>query len=410
MTLSDLKGKTVGACVSGGLDSRTISKVMAEAGVNVLAFSADLGQPDEIDINDIKARMAPCGVATHIIDLKEPMADACFEVLKAQAMYDGGYWNSTGIARAVTVRGLIAVMQERGCTVLVHGATGRGNDQMRFERYTNVLAPEMQVYAPWRDAELLRRFPGRTEMVAYLAGFGIEAFAGTKKKYSTDANLAGLSHEAEDLESMETSMLIVKPTMGVWPTDAPDAAEKFTVRFAEGRAVQINGADVSPLKAMVLANAIGGRNGVGMKHALENRVIGTKCRGVYEAPGMELLGTCLRYVYQSTMDRRAGVLFASLSRLVADQIYDGRWFDPVTQAARAAINVFARHASGVVEVDLYKGNIFFSALTGCRASIYNEADSSMEASDGLNPVSSQGFAEIQSVEARMLARAGQITP
>ncbi len=409
MQLSDLKGKTVGACVSGGLDSRTISKVMVEAGVKVIAFSADLGQPDEIDINNIKSRMAPCGVDTFIIDLKEPMAEACFEVIKSQAMYDGGYWNSTGIARAVTTRGLIEEMQKHGCTVLVHGATGRGNDQMRFERYTNVLAPEMQVYAPWRDAELLQRFPGRTEMVAYLDQFGIEAFAGTKKKYSTDSNLAGLSHEAEDLESLETSMLIVEPTMGVWPSDAPNEMEKFSVTFEKARAVRINGKQVTPLEAMVLANRIGGRNGIGMKHALENRIIGTKSRGVYEAPGMELLATSLRFIYQNTMDRRAAALFASLSRIIADQIYDGRWFDPATQAARVAIDTLAEYASGTVEVSLYKGNIFYNSLIGCSSSIYNEADSSMEASDGLNPVSSQGFAEIQSVEARMLAIAGQIS-
>jgi argininosuccinate synthase len=392
LTLSDLKGKTVGACVSGGLDSRTIAKVMVEAGVKVVAFSADLAQPDEKDIADIKTRMAPCGVDTVIVDLKEPMAEACFQVIEAQAMYDGGYWNSTGIARAVTVRGLIPEMKKHGCTVLVHGATGRGNDQMRFERYTNVLAPAMQVYSPWRDAGLLTKFAGRTQMVDYLAQFGIKAFVGAKKKYSTDANLAGLSHEAEDLESMETSMLIVAPTMGVWPQKAPNKIENVTVRFNKGRAVQINGQDVSPLEAMQLANVLAGRNGIGMKHALENRIIGTKSRGVYQA----------------TLDRRAGLLFGQLSKLVADQIYDGRYFDPATQAARAAIGMFAKHASGTVSVGLYKGNIFFNALTGCKASIYNEADSSMEASDGLNPVSSQGFAEIQSVEARMLARAGQI--
>jgi argininosuccinate synthase len=408
MKLSDLRGLTVGVCVSGGLDSRTISKVMVEAGVNVVAFSADLGQPDEIDINDIKTRMDPCGVDTFIVDLKEPMAEACFDVIKTQAVYDGGYWNSTGIARAVTVLGLIEEMKKHNCSVLVHGATGRGNDQMRFERYTNVLAPEMDVYAPWRDAGLLEKFPGRTEMVTYLAKYGMESFVGTKKKYSTDSNLAGLSHEAEDLESMDTSMLIVEPTMGVWPADAPDVIEKFMVRFEKGCAVQINGSDVTPLEAMVEANRIGGRNGIGMKHALENRIIGTKSRGVYEAPGMELLATSLRYVYQATLDRRAGLLFGQLSKLIADQIYDGRWFDPATQAARAAIDVFAAHANATVEVGMYKGNIFFNSLTGCDASIYNEADSSMEASDGLNPVSSQGFAEIQSVEARMLAQAGQI--
>lgn len=408
MSFSDLKGKTAGVCVSGGLDSRTISKVMVEAGVNVVAFSADVGQPDETDIQDIAKRMAPCGVETVIVDLKNEMAEACFEAIEAQAMYDGGYWNSTGIARAVTVRGLIPEMQKRNCTVLVHGATGRGNDQMRFERYTNVLAPSMKVYSPWRDGELLKKFPGRTQMVEFLAQYGIKAFVGTKKKYSTDSNLAGLSHEAEDLESMETSMLIVKPTMGVWPQEAPDKIEKFTVRFEKGRAVAINGKDVTPLEAMLTANMIGGRNGIGMKHALENRIIGTKSRGVYEAPGMEVLATALRYLYQATMDRRATLLFMQLSKLVSDQIYDGRYYDPTTQAARAAISVFSQFASGTVEVGLYKGNIFFNSLTGCKATIYNEADSSMEASDGLNPVSSQGFAEIQSVEAIMLAKAGQI--
>jgi argininosuccinate synthase len=408
MTVTDLKGLTVGACVSGGLDSRTISKVMIEAGVKVIGFSADLGQPDEKNINDIKKRMAPCGVETIIVDLKKEMAEACFEVIEAQAMYDGGYWNSTGIARAVTVRGLLPEMKKRGCTVLVHGATGRGNDQMRFERYTNVLEPTMKVYSPWRDAALLKLFPGRTQMVEFLAKYGIEAFVGTKKKYSTDANLAGLSHEAEDLESLETSMLIVAPTMGVWPKEAPDKIEKFKVCFKNGRAVKINGKDVTPIQAMQLVNKIAGRNGIGMKHALENRIIGTKSRGVYEAPGMELLGTCLRYVYQTTMDRRAGLLFGQLSKLVADQIYDGRYYDPVTQAARAAIATFSKHATATVEVGLYKGNIFFNALTDCKASIYNEADSSMEASNGLNPVSSQGFAEIQSVEAFMLAKAGQV--
>ena len=408
LSIHDLQKEKVGTCVSGGLDSRTISKRLVEAGVQVVAFAADLGQPDEKDIQDVRTRMAPCGVDTVIIDLKDAMAQACFEVLEAQAMYDGGYWNSTGIARAVTVRGLLPEMQKRSCTVLSHGATGRGNDQMRFERYTNVLAPAMRVYAPWRDPELLRQFPGRTQMAEYLAGFGIPAPVGGKKKYSTDSNLAGLSHEAEDLESIETAMTIVKPTMGVWPMEAPDKVEEVTIRFVRGRVAQINGKDVTPVEAMVQTNRIGGRNGVGMKHALENRVIGTKSRGVYEAPGMELLGSALRFLYQATMDRRSTLLFQQLSKLVADQIYDGRYFDPATQAARAAIGVFSQHASGTVTIGLYKGNVLFHALRGCKASLYNEADSSMEASDGLNPVSSQGFAEIQSVEARAMAHAGQI--
>ena len=409
MKLEDLKGKTVGVCVSGGLDSKTICCVLLDAGVKVKAFSANVGQPDEKDINDIKKRMAPTGVDTTIVDVTKDMAEICFETVKCQAMYDGGYWNSTGIARAVTVKALLPAMKKAGCVALVHGATGRGNDQMRFERYTNVIDPKFGVYAPWRDAELLKRFPGRTQMVEFLAKRGIVAFVGTKKKYSTDANLAGLSHEAEDLESMETSMRIVKPTMGVWPEKAPNKVEKVTLAFIKGRCVAVNGRKLSPFEVMKLANAIGGRNGIGMKHALENRIIGTKSRGVYEAPGMEVLSWGLKYIYEGVMDRRSTLLFQQLSKLVADQIYDGRWYDPATQAARAAIQVWADKATADVTLGLYKGNIFFESLKGLKGTIYNEADSSMEASNGLNPHSSQGFAEIQSVEAKMLAKAGQIS-
>jgi len=408
MKLADLKGRKAGICVSGGLDSRTVAKTLVESGVDVVCFTADLAQPDEADINDVVEKMAPCGAPTFVVDLKQEMAEACFEVIACQAMYDGGYWNSTGIARAVTVKGLLAAMKAKGCSVLVHGATGRGNDQMRFERYTNVLAPEMKVYAPWRDPDLLKLFPGRLEMVEFLRKAGIEAFPGGKKRYSTDANLAGLSHEAEDLESLETPAMIVTPTMGVWPADAPDIEEIFEVRFEKGRTVEVNGETLSPLDVMQMANQIGGRNGIGFKNALENRIIGTKSRGVYEAPGMELLSRCLECVYQATLDRRALALFKPLSSLVANQIYDGRYYDPVTTAAMAGINVFAHYASGRVKVGLYKGNVLFHSLTECPASLYNEADSSMEASNGLNPVSSQGFAEIQSVEARSLAFAGQI--
>ena len=165
---------------------------------------------------------------------------------------------------------------------------------------------------------------------------------------------------------------------------------------------------MTPYEVMLEVNKIGGRNGIGMKHALENRIIGTKSRGVYEAPGMEVLSWGLKYIYEGIMDRRSTLLFQQLSKLVADQIYDGRWFDPATQAARAAIQVWADKATAEVTLGLYKGNIFFESLTGLKATIYNEADSSMEASNGLNPHSSQGFAEIQSVEAKMLAKSGQI--
>lgn len=408
MKLQDLKQQRVGICVSGGLDSKTVTTRLIQAGVNVVAFTADLDQPDETDISDIPRRMAPTGAETLVVDLKAQMAEACALMLKAQARYDGGYWNTTGIARAVTVTGLVPAMQAQGCTVLSHGATGRGNDQVRFERYTNVLAPNMKVYAPWRDPELLAEFPGRREMAAFLQSQGIEAEVGAKKRYSTDANLCGLSHEAEDLESVETPSRIVDPIMGVWPEQAPDAIETVTVRVEAGRVTAINGQKLSMLEAMRLANRIGGRNGVWMRNALENRIIGTKSRGVYEAPGMEVLGFAIRTVYQATLDRRAGALFETLSRLVSDHVYDGRLYDPATRAALAAIDTLTATATGTVEMGLYKGNLYFQALRECPHSLYNMADSSMEASDGLNPATSQGWLEVHSVEALAMARRGHI--
>ena len=204
-------------------------------------------------------------------------------------------------------------------------------------------------------------------------------------------------------------MTIVETTMGCWPMKAPDKIESVAIKFEEGRPVAINGKKLAPFDLVVEANRIGGRNGLGLAHALENRIIGTKSRGVYEAPGMEMLGRALRYVYQAILDRRATDLFEHLSRFLANQIYDGRYFDLSSQAAWAAVDTFAELATGVVKVGLYKGNVLFQSLTGVKASLYFEENASMEdAQKGLNPVSSQGFAEIQSVEARSMAKAGQI--
>lgn len=408
MRLQQLEGMKVGICVSGGLDSKTVTSRLMQAGVECICFTADLAQPDEQNIEDVREKMAPTGAETVIVDLKQDMARACFRMIRTQAMYDGGYWNTTGIARAVTVRGLLDAMQARGCTVLAHGATGRGNDQLRFERYTNVLAPQMKVYAPWRDPTLLEQFPGRKQMISYLATHGIEVDLGPRKRYSTDANLAGLSHEAEDLEDLETPMSIVDPQMCVWPQQAPDTVETITLRFQKGDCVAINGEELDPLDCMYKANEIGGRNGIGLRSALENRIIGTKSRGVYEAPGLELLGTGLRSVYQAVMDRRSTQLFHTLSQNYAQQIYDGRLYDPQARAILAAVDVLAEYASATVELGLYKGNLLFKALRDCPHTLYNPADASMEASDGLSPVSSQGFVEVQQVEAIALANAGQI--
>jgi len=397
----------VGICVSGGLDSKTVALRLRKAGVKVKCFTADIGQPDEDDINDVVKKMAPCGVDTIVVDLKEEMAEAAFEAIACQSSYDGGYWQSTGLGRYVTARGLLKAMKKHGCTVLSHGATGRGNDQVRFERYVNVIDPNFKVYAPWRDPVLLKEFPGRQQMLTYLEknGIGHQIVSQATKRYSTDANICGLSNEAEDLESLSTAMTIVNPVMGVWPKDAPSTAEEITLRFEKGRCVAINGKAVTPLKAIQEANKIGGRNGIGISHALENRILGTKSRGVYEAPGMELLAKALLFVYQAVLDRRSTTLFKHLSMHVSDQIYDGRYFDPSTRAAIGAVWELAEPVKGTVKLGLYKGHLNFLSLVDIPHSLYFEEDSSMEASEGLNPVSSQGFLEVSSVEAKSLAKA-----
>mmetsp|Transcript_46439 Transcript_46439/g.85053 ORF Transcript_46439/g.85053 Transcript_46439/m.85053 type:complete len:434 (+) Transcript_46439:73-1374(+) len=403
-------GETIGICVSGGLDSKTVALRLRLAGVKVKCFTADIGQPDEENINDVITKMAPTGVETMVVDLKDDIAEGAFEAIACMAMYDGGYWQSTGIGRYVTARGLLLEMKKHGCTVLSHGATGRGNDQVRFERYVNVIDPSFKVYAPWRDPVLLEEFPGRSQMLEFLHKHNIDhkIVSQAKKRYSTDANICGLSNEAEDLESMETPMSIVNPVMGVWPKDAPDKVEEVLFAFEGGRCIAINGTAMKPLGVLQEANKIAGRNGIGISHALENRILGTKSRGVYEAPGMVLLGQALTYLYQAVLDRRSTALFKHMSQHVADQIYDGRYFDPSTRVAINAIWQLAEPAKGKVKVGLYKGHIHFVALTDCPHSIYFEADASMEASDGLNPVSSQGFLEVSSVEAKSMAKAGLI--
>lgn len=403
-------GDVVGICVSGGLDSKAVALRMRQAGVKVKCFTADIGQPDEKDVNDVVGKMAPCGVETFVVDLKDEIAEGAFEAIACCASYDGGYWQSTGIGRYVTARGLLRELKKHGCTVLSHGCTGRGNDQVRFERYVNVLDSKFKVYAPWRDPALLEEFPGRTQMLEFLQkhNIGHQIASQATKRYSTDANICGLSNEAEDLESITTPMTIVNPVMGVWPKDAPDSQEEVTLRFEKGRCVSINGEDLTPYKALDMANKIAGRNGLGISHALENRILGTKSRGVYEAPGMSLLGQALTYVYQAVLDRRSTSLFSHLAKHVSDQIYDGRYFDPSTRAAIGAMWQLAEPANGTVKVGLYKGLVAFLSLSECPHSIYFEEDSSMEASAGLNPVSSQGYLEVSAVEAKSMAKAGLI--
>ncbi|HEY9659207.1 MAG TPA: argininosuccinate synthase, partial [Allocoleopsis sp.] len=380
MKAQDLKGKTIAFAGSGGLDSCTVTRWLADQGVNVICFTADLGQPDEEDMNAVRDRMLQAGAVDFVLlPEAEAMAQAGVDVIQAQACYEGRYWNTTGIARCVLSKAMIQEMKRRGLTVFSHGATGRGNDQVRFQLITNMLAPEFEVYAPWRDESFLARFPGRSEMIDFCQERGLSVKASKDKPYSTDANLLGLTHESGMLESLTTPAQFVTPIMGCYPQDAPDKAETFSVRFEQGIPVVINDQPVTLVDAFLQTNAIGGRNGVGIgTHLVENRFVGIKSRGVYESPGVEILGTCYAYLLQLILDRRAREFFDQLSLLIAKQIYQGYWFDLATQMALSAIQHTAALATGTITVSIYKGSISFVAANDVPHILYSEENASME--------------------------------
>lgn len=411
MTVHELAGKTVAFAASGGLDSCTITRWLADHGVKVFCVTADLAQPDEPDMEAVKSRMLASGaIGFAVLPLRDAIAEAGLRVIQGLATYEGPYWNTTAIARHVIVSGMIDEMRKHSITVLSHGATGRGNDQVRFQLVTNMLAPDFEVYAPWRDPEFLSRFRGRSEMIDYCHEKQIPITATKQSPYSTDANLLGLTHEAGKLESLQTPPSFVTPGMGVYPTDAPDDPEIVAVTFEKGRPVAINGHTVTAFEAIHQANQIGGRHGVGIGvHLVENRFVGVKSRGVYEAPGMELLGSSYAYLLELVLDRRSRELFDVLSRTVARQIYQGYGFDTASQMTELALSRVCELATGTISVSLSKGSVHFNAANDVEHTLYSEENASMEDIGEFDHADSEGFLRVLSVSARALAAARQIT-
>ncbi len=411
-TVADLKGQTVAFAASGGLDSCTVTKWLTEHDVKVVALTADIAQPDEANFDEIGTRMRQCGASDYIaLPLHEMIAESGIEVIQFQACYEGNYWNTTGIGRHVIVAGLVPEMQKRGIKVLGHGATGRGNDQVRFQLCTNMLDPSLTIYAPWRDPAFLAQFRGRTEMIDYCHERKLPIKVSKEAPYSTDANLLGLTHEAGKLEHLTVGPWFVTPGMGVKPQDAPNEPETVTIRFEQGRPVSINGQGTTAFQAIQQANSIGGKHAIGIcSHLVENRFVGIKSGGVYEAPGMELLGTAYRYLLQLIVDRRARELFDTLSGFVAKQIYQGYGFDLATQMAREAMKPIVKLATGTIALTLYKGTLTYESSANVPAQLYSEANASMEAIGSFDHADSEGFLRVLQVSARALAVNGQVTP
>ena len=398
-----------GGAVSGGLDSCTVTHWLNGNGVQVHCFTVDLGQPDEENLQAVVDRMLACGASqATILPGKELLADAGLKVLQAQARYEGGYWNTTGIARPVTVKAILDSLKNDDINVLFHGATGRGNDQVRFQLTSNMLQPDLDVYAPWRDQEFLDKFPGRKEMIEYCELNNLPIRPAKESRYSTDANFLGLTHEAGDLEDVSISPDFVEPGMGVWPWDAPDKPEYVTIYWDQGVPKSINGTKMDLTGIFHEANIIAGRNGVGIgTHVVENRFVGIKSRGIYESPGMELLGKTWEYVLQFVLDRRAREFYSNLSNVISTQIYQGYWLDTATTSALAALSPIASMVTGTIQVKLYKGNIFFDSIDDSIEkmpfSLYTD-DGSMEAMGGYDHKDAEGFLNVLGISAKNLGK------
>lgn len=353
MKFSDLNSKKVGICASGGLVSLFIAQRLKEEGAHYQQFNVDIGQPGE-------EALPVCGEAgslqqTTVVDLKEEIAQAFLHAVRAQAQYDGGYWNTTGIARAVTVKGLVDALRKAGCGVLAHGAVHGGNDEFRFTYYLKMFAPEILPFSPWKDPSTAQRFRTRSDMGEFLSDEDAERMQG-KARHSVDANLGGGSHENREVEVLSNSPMSIVPIMGVRPADAPEQAERCTIRFERGLPVAINGQALSPAALLAEANRIAGRNGVVLKNVMENRMNGTKGRGLYESPGLDLLGTAARHLFQTTVDKDSWELLRFLSPFIARQTYAGRLFDPATQAALNTVATLTGQANGTIDMLAYKGN------------------------------------------------------
>jgi argininosuccinate synthase len=325
---------------------------------------ADIGQAPQEEIGALARSLENAGLKTVVVDLRDSMAGFALDLVHYQAQYEGGYWNTTSGSRMVLVAGLAEAIRGAGCTALGHGCVGGGNDQRRFGRYVAKLAPDLRVIAPWTEPELLERFPSRSEMAAYVASRGLAADSRCTADYSVDGSMAGFAHEGSELERLETGDSAARPVLTVPARQAPDRPEPVAVTVRGGRPAEVGGRAGSARELLERANAVAGRNGVGLRSVVEDRINGTKCRGMYEAPGLDLLGFCVGRVYQVSMDSPARRMMSTLSELIGRGTYEGRYLDPEIMAARSAADVLIAGADANAEVNAiaYKGGLSFGGL------------------------------------------------
>ncbi|MCY9591671.1 argininosuccinate synthase [Paenibacillus chitinolyticus] len=368
---------------SGGLDTSVILAWLKETyDAEIIAFTADIGQKDELDGLEEKA-LATGASKVYIDDLREEFAsDFIYPMFQSGALYEGQYLLGTSIARPLIAKRMVEIARAEGATAIAHGATGKGNDQVRFELTAAALAPEISVIAPWRLEAFREQFPGRAEMIEYAEKHGIQVQATASKPYSTDRNLLHISFESGMLEdpwfdaSADSNRDMY--VLSVSPEDAPDQPEYIELEFEQGNAVAINGEKLNPLQMMETLNELGGKHGIGRIDMVENRFVGMKSRGVYETPGGTILFAAHRRIESLTMDREVMHLRDSLISKYSTLVYNGFWFAPERLAIQALVTESQKNVTGTVRMKLYKGNVIAAGVKS-PVSLYNPNIATMEA-------------------------------
>ena len=393
--------KKVMLAYSGGLDTSVILKWLISKGYIVIAYVADVGQND--DFEAVREKALAIGASSVIIeDLKrEFVTDYIFQAVKANAVYEDRYLLGTALARPLIAKKQIEAAIEYGADYVSHGATGKGNDQVRFELAYYALKPDIKVISPWKDPEFLSQFQGRSDMIRYAAGHRIPVKASISKPYSEDDNLMHISHEAGILEDplyFAGKEILQKMAM---PMDAPDIETHISITFKDGIPVNVTNKDdgnsySDPLELFIYLNKLGGTNGIGLLDMVENRYVGIKSRGIYETPGATILYAAHKDIEGIAMDREVMRLRNMLAPVFAELVYNGFWFSPEMEFLKASMDKSQEVIDGVVHMILYKGNIIIEGRES-PSSLYNKELSSMDIEGGFNQTDSLGFIRINAI-------------
>jgi argininosuccinate synthase len=383
-------GQKVGIAFSGGLDTSAALHWMKQKGAVPFAYTANLGQPDESDYDEIPRKALEYGAEkARLIDCRQQLVREGIAALQSGAFHitTAGvtYFNTTPIGRSVTGTMLVTAMKEDDVNIWGDGSTFKGNDIERFYRYGLLVNPNLKVYKPWLDAAFIEELGGRAEMSAFMQKAGFSYKMSSEKAYSTDSNILGATHEAKDLEHLTTSMKIVDPIMGAafWRDDVEIKREQVTIRYEEGFPVALNGADYAdPVALMLEANAIGGRHGLGMSDQIENRIIEAKSRGIYESPGLALLFIAYERLITGIHNEDTIEQYRESGRRLGRLLYQGRWFDPQAIMLReAAQRWVAKPVTGSVTLELRRGNDYSILNTDSPNLTFSSERLSMEKTD-----------------------------